>query len=215
MSLKLKLKKAFIMISFVVVICGFGLQLEGCATKPPNNVQNVCSIFKEYKVWYWDAQEVRRRWGLPIYVLMAIIYQESRFRANAAPPREKILWIIPWKRPTSAYGYSQALDGTWKHYKKDTGKHWWNTRDAFGGAADFVGWYVNYAHERAGVSKTNAYQAYLAYHEGVGGYQRKTYLKKPWLVAVAKKVQRRAWIYRVQLQRCQGSLPNKPWYRFW
>ena len=50
--------------------------------------------------------------------LMAIIRQESSFDPNAAPDREKILGIIPWKRPSSARGYSQAVDATWDQYKK-------------------------------------------------------------------------------------------------
>jgi len=51
---------------------------------------------------------------------MAIIRQESSFQADAQPPRSRILWIIPGPRPSSAYGYSQALDGTWDWYRQAT-----------------------------------------------------------------------------------------------
>ncbi|MBU0456224.1 MAG: transglycosylase SLT domain-containing protein [Pseudomonadota bacterium] len=188
--------------------------LSGCAPPPPNHVESICSIFKQYPTWYWDAQKTQKKWGIPIPVLMAVIYQESRFNATAKPPRQKLLWIIPWTRPTSAYGYSQAIDQTWKHYKRDTGKTF-ASRDAFGAAADFIGWYANQAHRRAGISKANAYQVYLAYHEGIGGYMRGTYRNKQWLIHVANKVAVREWIYKKQLLLCQSSLPKEPWWRVW
>jgi len=188
--------------------------LAGCTDPRPNNIQNICKIFRQYPEWYWSAQDVQKQWHLPISVLMAIIYQESRFNATARPPREKLLWIIPWFRPTSAYGYSQAVNHTWRHYKRDTGNSGAD-RDAFSDAADFIGWYTNQAHIRAGISKTNAYSVYLAYHEGIGGYMRGTYRHKTWLINVAKKVQRRAWVYKSQLRRCQASLPEKPWWHIW
>ena len=40
---------------------------------------------------------------------MSFVYQESSFKADARPEREKILGFIPWFRPSSAVGYSQAL----------------------------------------------------------------------------------------------------------
>ena len=51
---------------------------------------------------------------------MAIIRQESSFDPNAAPERNKLLGFIPWKRPSSAKGYAQAVEGTWEEYKKET-----------------------------------------------------------------------------------------------
>jgi hypothetical protein len=214
------IRKAFlaniIRLAFVAFICSMIFTLSSCAKAPPRNRQDICSIFREYPSWYWDARGVREHWDLPISVLMAIIYQESRFQAHAAPPREKLLWIIPWKRPTSAYGYSQAVEGTWKHYVRDTGQsHWWTSRTAFGDAADFIGWLTHRAHKIAGISMNNAYEQYLAYHEGIGGYQRRSYLKKKWLMAVARKVQRHARMYRSQLLRCESSLPTKPWWHLW
>lgn len=191
------------------------LFLTACSPAPPKNPNNICSIFREYPSWYWDAQEVRNRWGIPISTLMAIIHQESHFQAGAAPPREKILWIIPWKRPTSAYGYSQAVDGTWKLYKQQTGGGFFTSRDDFGNAADFIGWYAHRAHEQARIAMNNTYAQYLAYHEGIGGYIRGSYRKKEWLINVARKVQRQSWTYHWQLSRCESSLPKKPWWHVW
>lgn len=202
-------------LAMLLMLASSPLFLTGCSPAPPNNPNNICLIFKQYPTWYWDAQEVQKRWGIPISTLMAIVHQESHFKAGAAPPREKILWIIPWKRPTSAYGYSQATDGTWDRYKQDTGGGFFTSRDDFGNAADFIGWYAYRAHKRAHIAMNNTYAQYLAYHEGIGGYIRRSYYKKKWLMAVARKVQRQSWTYRWQLSCCRSSLPQKPWYHFW
>lgn len=175
--------------------------LLGCVTVPPRDVNNVCSIFKQYPGWYRDAKDVERRWLVPIPVQMAIIHQESKFDAKAQPPRTKLFSIIPWKRPTTAYGYTQALNGTWALYKKQHG-NLFTSRDNFGEGVDFIGWYANEAYKRAGIPRNDAYRLYLAYHEGVGGYQRKTYLKKAWLIPVAHKVDSRSRLYGMQLARC-------------
>lgn len=189
------------------------LQLTGCSTTPkPNNIDNICAIFKQYPDWYWATLKSQRRWGVPVEVQMSIMRQESSFNGKAKPPRTKLLWVIPWKRKSDAYGYAQVKDATWSDYKKSAGG-FFSSRSNFKDAADFVGWYANNAHRRAGISKSDAYHLYLAYHEGIGGYQRGTYHKKQWLVRVAKRVAVRASTWRGQLQRCQSQF-HKPWYDF-
>jgi hypothetical protein len=168
-------------------------------------------MFREYPQWYRDAKDVERRWKVPVPVQMAIVHQESKFDAGARPPRTKFLWVIPWKRASTAYGYAQALNGTWSEYKRENGGLF-SSRDSFGDGVDFIGWYANAANKKAGVSRSDAYPLYLAYHEGVGGYQRKTYLKKPWLINVARKVKAKSKIYAVQLNSCQGSLKSSSWF---
>ncbi len=200
--------------SKLLLLALFTLLYTGCTTPRPRNVANVCSIFMQYPRWYWAAQAAKRKWGVPIPAQMAIIYQESRFNADAQPPRERLLWIIPWFRPTSAYGYSQALDGTWATYERQTGNHSAD-RDAFSDAVDFIGWFANRAHRKARIPRNNTRLLYLAYHEGIGGYLRGTYKRKLWLIRVAKKVQNRAWTFSWQLKRCASRIPKKPWWRFW
>ena len=175
------------------------LILSGCATLPqPHKVDNICHIFRQYPKWYYDTQEVARRWRVPIAVQMAIIHQESKFDGDAVPPRIKLLGLIPWMRPSTAYGYSQALDGTWSLYRRSRGGLFARRAD-FGDAVDFIGWYANQAYIRARIPRTDPYQLYLAYHEGVTGYMQGTYRHKPWLMSVARKVERRAQIYQSQL----------------
>lgn len=190
------------------------LLLSSCATPPPPDANNICRIFNQYPNWYWDAQDAEKRWRVPVAVQMAIIHQESKFDGTAQPERTKLLWIIPWKRPSTAYGYTQALHTTWQMYRKsESGGNFWSSRDVFSDAVDFVGWYANQTNRRAGIPRDDAYNLYLAYHEGVGGYERKTYLQKPWLVQVARKVKARSQIFQAQLNQCKNRLLSKPWYK--
>lgn len=188
--------------------------LSGCLATPPEQTENLCRIFKEKPKWYWAMQRTEHRWKVPMSVVMAIMHQESRFRADAKPPRRYLLGFIPWFRPSNAYGYSQALDGTWEGYQRATGR-WGADRDDFNDAADFMGWYAAQARQKARIPSNDSYALYLAYHEGIGGYLRKTYLKKDWLTGVARKVAYRAIKYHNQLKACQSYLKSKPWYRFW
>jgi len=175
-----------------------------CITPPPRNVNHICHIFKQYPGWHREAKDVARRWKVPISVQMAIIHQESKFNALAEPPRRKLLGLVPWTRPSSALGYTQALTGTWALYRQKNGA-FLASRSRFSDAVDFIGWYANLAHRHNGISRDDAYSLYLAYHEGTGGYQKKAYLKKPWLLHVAHKVATRAAIYKAQLARCKFS----------
>ena len=185
------------------------LLLAACATTPPpRNVSDACAIFAEYGDWYPDAQAASRRWGVPLPVLLAIIHQESAFRADAQPPRTWYLGFIPGPRPSSAYGYSQALDGTWDRYTTTTGNYGAD-RDEFDAAVDFVGWYVNETAQRNRVAKSDAYRQYLAYHEGHGGFAKGSYRKKPWLMKRAKQVSRQADRYRAQLAHCESQLATR------
>jgi len=188
------------------LIClGLTLLLVGCTTSPPENQEDVCEIFYEKDNWYKHARKASRRWGTSVPVMMAFIHQESGFRARAKPPRTKILWVIPGPRPASAYGYSQATDETWSAYKKSTGR-WGADRNEFKDAVDFIGWYNDQSHRRNKIAKTDAYNLYLAYHEGQGGFAKRSFRNKQWLTDVAKKVSSRSGRYTTQLQKCEKRL---------
>lgn len=184
--------------------------LAGCTSAPPQNPDNLCKIFEEKGGWYKDARKASRRWGTSIPVMMSFIYQESAFQARARPPRTKILWIFPGPRPASAYGYSQATNDTWSLYQKSTGS-WGADRNDFDDAIDFIGWYNDQSNSRNSIAKNDAYHLYLAYHEGQGGFSKKTFTKKQWLKDVARKVSDRADEYVQQLNSCEKKL-NRGWF---
>lgn len=183
--------------------------LSGCASAPPKQPNNLCEIFFEKRNWYDAAKDAEDNWGTPVHIPMAIMYQESSFRADARPPMEYFLGFIPIGRASSAYGYSQAKTPTWQDYTRETGNSWANRSD-FADAIDFMAWFVYKTHKINGVSKWDAYRQYLNYHEGWGGYRRGSYHKKAWLVKVAQKVQWRAEQYGTQLKTCEEDL-NRSW----
>jgi len=195
-----------------LIICAAGV-FTGCATRPPQQLDNICAIFKEKSGWYKAAEKSESKWGSPIPVSMAIIHQESRFVARAKPERTKILWIFPGPRPSSAYGYSQAKDETWDWYIRDSGNRGAD-RNKYHDAVDFVAWYNAQSYSRNRIAKNDAYNLYLAYHEGHGGFERRTYRKKQWLLDVAKDVSSRAARYEKQLQGCRKELERRWWWPF-
>jgi hypothetical protein len=180
------------------------LLLEACASVP-SNTANVCSMFEDRRSWFHAAQKAEDRWEIPVPVSMAFIYQESGFRARAKPPRTHILWVIPWTRPSNAYGYAQALDSTWDEYQKAAGG-WGASRADFSDAVDFVAWYNHNSVRANGIAPDDAYNLYLAYHEGNGGFRRRTYQGKGWLLDAARSVQNNADRYEAQLQGCEREL---------
>lgn len=195
------------------VLVGVGLLCAGCGTTPPANVENICAIFEEKGRWYKAAKKSEKRWGTPVHVQLAIIRQESSFQFDARPPRKKLLGFIPWRRPSNAYGYAQALDSTWDWYKDETGRRFAD-RDDFDDAIDFVGWYTNVSSKTVGISVWDPYNQYLAYHEGQEGWRRKTYNNKRWLKQVARTVEHRAEEWGAQLRRCEDNLDTGGWWIF-
>lgn len=187
-------------------IAGLGLALTllgGCASNPPAaSHDNVCKVYQHDSNWLKAARASEKRWGIPSYIQMAFVHQESRFKHNAQPPRPYFLGVVPLPRKSSAYGYAQAQDPAWYDYQKATGR-WSARRTNIHDALDFVGWYNYETHKQLGVARTDTYSLYLAYHEGRGGFKRKTYQNKTWLKNVATKVAKRAEVYRVQQRRCR------------
>ena len=195
-----------------IPILFLGFVLQSCMVTPPQNPDNICLIFEEKKSWYKAAIRSEKRWKIPPYVLMSFVYQESSFQSDAKPDRTKLLWVIPWKRKSTAVGYSQALNMTWEDYKDETG----NTRASrknFKDSADFIGWYASKGYYQ-GFERTDARSLYLAYHEGYGGFEKKTYRKKQWLIKVADRVQARSSKYQKQYWSCAKDLKKKKFLFF-
>lgn len=191
------LKLAIVML---VASCGGG----SGSFKAPRNLDNACAITSERPAYLRAMRDVERRWGVPVAVQMATIHQESKFVGNARTPHQFALGIIPIGRQSSAFGYSQALDGTWEEYLKSTGKRR-ARRDDIRDATDFMGWYMDGTARSLGISKSDAANQYLAYHEGRSGYARGSHMSKSWLLRVAGDVQRRAVMYQSQLRSCRRA----------
>ena len=192
--------KNFILITILIF-------LSSCSSIP-KNTSDSCSIFNERYLWYKHTKKVEKKWGTPIYIQLAIIKMESDFDWLAKPPRKKIFKIVPFKRPSSSFGYSQAVKGTWEQYKKETGNKL-ASRARFKDSVDFIGWYSNKSESILKISKNDAFKQYLAYHEGWGNF--KHYRKNKKVIRLEKKVEKQSYIYKKQLSKCKNSL-NKNKY---
>ena len=193
--------------SFILI---FSIILSSCSSIPKNTADS-CSIFSERYLWYKYAKKTERKWGTPIYIQLAIIKMESDFDWLAKPGRTKIFKIIPYKRPSSSFGYSQAVKGTWKQYKSETGNKF-ATRTRFKDSVDFIGWYTNKTEQILKISKKDAFKQYIAYHEGWGNY--KNYRNKQKVILLANKVKVQSNKYRSQLKKCEKKLNRKKYIIF-
>lgn len=169
----------------------------------PRDLDNACSIVRERPEYLRAFRATERKYGVPVHVQMATIYQESKFNSHARTPHRYAAGVIPIGRQSSAFGYSQALDGTWKEYKKDTGRSR-AKRSRIRDATDFMGWYMLETQSKLGISVSDARNQYLAYHEGRSGYARRSYERKAWLLRVAGEVDARSAMYAQQLNSCRG-----------
>lgn len=187
--------------------------LAACATAPPTHPNDLCAIYHEKRGWYHAAMRQEAKWNIPSSVPMAIMHQESSFRSNVHTRRTHIFWVIPWGYITTAYGYAQAKTDVWHDYERRAGVS--GSRDNFADALNFMNWYITNTRQIDHIPVTDANRQYLAYHDGWGGYRRRTYASKAWLINVADKVGARAQLYQRQFDRCKDDLKGGFWERFW
>ncbi|MGR3271994.1 lytic transglycosylase [Thalassococcus profundi] len=189
-----------LVIVLLAASCGGG----GGDFSAPRDLDNACAILTERPHYTRAFRAAERKWGVPMHVQMATIYQESKFIGNARTPFRYTLGVIPMGRQSSAFGYSQALDGTWDEYLEETGNRR-AKRDDIRDATDFMGWYMAKSRDSLGLQMYDARNHYLAYHEGRTGYSRGSYNSKAWLVRVAGEVDNRSRLYQAQLASCRAA----------
>ena len=193
-------------INYIFILIVF---ISGCSV--PKDISNSCSIFEERYLWYKHTKKTEKKWGTPVYLQLAIIKMESSFNRFAKPPRQKLFKVVPYKRPSSSFGYSQAIKGTWKQYKDETGNKF-AARSRFKDSVDFIGWYTNKTEKILKVSKKDAFKQYVAYHEGWGNY--KNYKNNKKVINLARKVEKQSNIYKQQLSECKNSLSTSKYIIF-
>lgn len=189
--------------SFLMALLAVGL-LAACGSRDyraPRELDNACAIVREHPDYLRAFRAAERRWSVPVATQMAMIHQESKFIGNARTPHQYALGVIPIGRQSSAYGYSQALDGTWEEYLRAEGRRG-AKRDNIRDATDFMGWYMNLTLQETGIPLNDTERQYLAYHEGRTGYLRGSHNSKAWLLRVATEVAARAVMYDQQLRGC-------------
>ena len=177
------------------------LKIHSPITKTQRN--NICYIFKKRPNWYKFSKKSEKRWGTPIWIQLAIINQESKFKSNARSQNKKIFGIpIPFTHKSSSFGYSQALNSSWRNYSNFIDNKS-AQRNNFQDSADFVAWYIYRARKYLNLNNSQITDLYLAYHEGINGYRNKNYLKSKTTIISASKVSKIAIKYKNQLKDCQ------------
>lgn len=192
---------------FLVVLLISTTLLTGCAgmygeSKTTSYKNDACKMFKENPDWLDASLASYKKWGTPISIQLAFIRQESSFTHDIRPIRKNKWYEFGTKYASSALGFSQALDGTWDHYQESTNQSF-KDRTSFSDAVDFIGWYNKVSRNKLRIGRKDAYNLYLAYHDGWGGYERKTYRKKAFLKKAARNVNNWSIKYSKQLNQCR------------
>ena len=178
----------------------------------PKYPQNACKIFGEKYSYLKYSRAASKKWNVPISSILAVINKESGFKRFAKPKRKKIFKIIPYRRPSSSLGFSQAVDKTWDLYKKENNKPI-ALRISFKNSSDFIGWYFWKTNKINKVSLEDTRNMYLNYYLGWGAYKNKAYEKDRKAIIFAKNVEKQAKIYKNQLRECKSIL-NKNYIIF-
>ena len=186
--------------------------LASCSSVP-KYPQNACKIFGENYLWYKSAKKSSEKYGVPIHIILAFINKESGFNRWAKPKRKKLFKIVPYKRPSSSFGYSQAVNKTWELYKSETDNPL-ALRARFKDSVMFIGWYINKTNKINKISLNDSYRQYLNYYLGWGDYAKKIYKTNTKAIIFAKSVEKQSKIYKKQLLGCQKSLDRNKYIIF-
>ena len=179
----------------------------------PKNTENACSIFSERYLWYHYVKNSSEKYGAPVHIILAFVNKESGFNRYARPERTKLFKIIPYKRPSSSLGYSQAVNKTWELYKKET-DNFLALRTRFKDSVMFIGWYINKTYKVNKIPLNDPYRQYLNYYLGWGNYAKEAYKTDKKAIIFAKSVKTQSNIYRKQLKSCKKSLDRKKYIIF-
>ena len=179
----------------------------------PKYPSNACKIFGERYLWYKHSKKSSEVYGAPIHIILAFVNKESGFNRWAKPKRKRIFKVIPYKRPSSSFGYSQAVKGTWEQYKNETNNPL-ALRSRFKDSVMFISWHINKTNKINKIPFNDAYRQYLNYYLGWNGYAKKKYKTDKKSIIFAKSVEKKSKVYKNQLQGCQKSLNRNKYIIF-
>ena len=179
----------------------------------PKNTSNACKLFGERYLWYKHVKKSSEMYGAPVHIILAFVNKESGFNRWAKPKRTKLFKIIPYKRPSSSFGYSQAVKKTWELYKTETDNPL-ALRTRFKDSVYFISWYISKTNKINKIPLNDSYRQYLNYYLGWGNYAKKTYKTDKKAIIFAKSVKKQSNIYKNQLKECQKNLDKKKYIIF-
>jgi hypothetical protein len=192
--LKKTLKKQVVVLFTIVFVI---LALSSCSeneTKVDKST-GVCKIISQHSGWNKSLKKAQDNYNLSPAFAMAIIYQESNFDANAS------------SKYSSAHGYAQAINGTWKNFQKDVKTN--AKRNNFDDSVQFMGWYMSSLSKSLKLNMSDSTNLYMAYMLGATGFKRYragTFKNKNKIIEdkkIAAKVTSYAKIYESQFKKCK------------
>ena len=185
-----------------IIVCTV-LLLSSCGFRSPGPIMqsDACSLLETKRSWNRAVNNTSKRWNISPGLQLSFILTESNFRPRAKTPKTYFLGIVPTGRLSSAFGYAQAIDSTWKNYQKSSGNRY-ARRTNFSDSVDFIGWYTNETTRKLNIPKSDVFNQYLAYHQGHKGYSKGAYKNKKALLAVANRTDKNARKYNAQLKTC-------------
>lgn len=190
----------------------FGLLAFRLVYDPRLPSGDICDIFDQRPAWFRSVLKVEERWGVSPAMQMAIVRHESGYRAHARPPRRKVFGRLPGPRPSSAFGFCQAINATWSSYQRDQDKPS-ARRDRFADAVDFIGWYGEHLRQSVGPRVDDPYHFYLGYNQGAGGY-RAALARRGAAHRYAKRVAATAADYEQRLESCRERLERRVFWQW-
>ena len=186
--------------------------LASCSSVPKYPA-NACKIFGERYLWYKHIKKSSVTYDAPIYMILAFVNKESGFDRWARPKRTKLFKVVPYKRPSSSLGYSQAVKKTWGLYKTETDSPL-ALRTRFKDSVMFIGWYINKTNKINKIPFNDSYRQYLNYYLGWGNYAKKAYETDKNAIIFANSVKKQSNIYESQLRECKKILDRKKYIIF-
>ncbi|WP_150467353.1 transglycosylase SLT domain-containing protein [Francisella sp. SYW-9] len=156
--------------------------------------RNICQVLKHHPSWRNSLIKADKRYNISPAFTLAVIHQESKFHANAK------------NRHSSAFGYAQAVDGTWRIFQKDVEPY--AKRNDFNDSVEFIDWYMAQLAHKLHIKTSNSFDLYLAYMLGEGGYRDymdNSYKSSSMLhrEAIAAKVRLKSQVYSLELKDCK------------
>ena len=179
----------------------------------PKHPANACKIFSEKYLWYKHIKQSSETYGAPVHIILAFVNKESGFNRWAKPKRTKLFKVVPYKRPSSSFGYSQAVNKTWELYKTETNSPL-ALRTRFKDSVMFIGWYMQKTNKINKIPLSDPYRQYLNYYLGWGSYKNEAYKTDKKAVIFAKSVEKKSKVYKNQLRECKKSLDRNKYIIF-
>ncbi|MEY8767918.1 transglycosylase SLT domain-containing protein [Francisella philomiragia] len=189
-----KIRLRYVLLVIVIVIVAVFFSNTSSDIQVDANM-GACEILDQNPSWKSSLKTAQDKYNLPPAFAMGLIYQESRFDAEAK------------SNYSTAYGYAQAINNTWKHFQDEVKPN--AKRNNFDDSVQFIGWYMSQLAKSLKLKMSDSEDLYMAYMLGATGFKRYkdgTFKNKAKIEEdknIANKVKAYTALYKSQLKDCK------------